>query len=72
MYNHTLHRKRKHFCFYYLQPFSTEAILKCRIKHCFKINDKLEIIMHKNADKLYFLTQCCLRSIWKTLCMMFL
>ena len=23
MYNHTLHRRKNHFCFYFLQAFST-------------------------------------------------
>ena len=40
MYDHTLHRGRKHFCCYCLQSFSTEEILKHHIKDCFKINDK--------------------------------
>ena len=32
--------RRKHFCHYCLQTFSTEEILKCHIKKSFKINCK--------------------------------
>ena len=32
MYDHTLHRGRKHFCRYCLQAFRTEEKLKCHIK----------------------------------------
>ena len=40
MYDHTLHRNRKHFCCYCSQAFSTEEILMRHIKDCFKINAK--------------------------------
>ena len=50
MYNHTLHRTKKHFCRYCLQAFSTEEILKCYIKDYFKINGKQNILMPKKAD----------------------
>ena len=40
MYNHTLHRRRKHFCRYCLQAFNSEKILKIHFEDCFKINDK--------------------------------
>ena len=40
MYDHKLHRGRKHFCRYPLQAFSKEEILKQCIKDCFKTNDK--------------------------------
>ena len=40
MYDHNLHRGRKHFCRYCLQAFSAEEILKSNIKDCFKINGK--------------------------------
>ena len=40
MYDHTLHRRRKPFCRYCLQAFSTEEMLKRHIKYCFKINGK--------------------------------
>ena len=45
MYDHTLHRGRKHFCRYCLHAFSTEEILKSHIKDCFKINGKQRIII---------------------------
>ena len=38
MYDHTLHRGRKHFCRYFLQVFITEELLKSHIKDCFEIN----------------------------------
>ena len=40
MYDHTLHRGRKHFCCYCLQAFSTAEILKSYVNHCFKISGK--------------------------------
>ena len=43
MYDHTLHLGRKYFCLNCLQVFSTEEILKCHIKDCFKINGKKRI-----------------------------
>ena len=54
MYNHTLHRRKKHFCCYYLQAFSTEEILKCHLKDCFKINGKKKIIMPKEDEYVKF------------------
>ena len=42
MYNDTLNGRRKIF-FCRLQAFSTQEILKCHIKECFKINDKQNI-----------------------------
>ena len=50
IYDHTLHRERKHFCSYCLQAFSTEEIIKPRINYCFKINDKQRIIVHKKVQ----------------------
>ena len=41
--------KKKHFCRYCLQAFSTEEILKHHIKDCFKINGKQRIIMPKKG-----------------------
>ena len=38
MYDHTLHRGRKHFCGYCLEAFSIDELLKCHIKDCFKIH----------------------------------
>ena len=37
MYDHKLHREKKHFCHYRLQAFRTAEKLKCHIKHCFKL-----------------------------------
>ena len=55
MYDHSLHRGRKHFCRYCLQAFSTEEILlKRHIKNCFKINGKRRIIMPKNGEYIKF------------------
>ena len=50
MYDHTLYRKRNHFCLYYLKVFSTEEILKSHIKDCLKINEKQRIIMPKKGE----------------------
>ena len=54
MYDHTLHRRRKDFCRYWLQAFSTEEILKLHIKDCFKINGKQRIIIPKKNKYLKF------------------
>ena len=43
MYDHTLHRGRKHFCRYFQQDFRTEEKLKCHIRDGFKTNGKLTI-----------------------------
>ena len=45
IYDHTLHCERKQLCHYCLQAFSTEKILKCHFKDCFKINSKQMIEM---------------------------
>ena len=37
IYDHSLHREKKHFCRYCLQALSAEKILKCHINNCFKI-----------------------------------
>ena len=50
MYDHTLHRGRKHFCHCFLQAFSTEEIWKCHITDCFKINGKQRIITLKKGE----------------------
>ena len=47
MYDHTLHRGRKHFCRYSLQAFSADEILKRSISGCLKINCKQIINMPK-------------------------
>ena len=52
MYDHALHRGRKHFCCYCLHAFITEEILKRHIKDCFKIDGKQRIIMLKKVNML--------------------
>ena len=52
--NHTLHHGRKHFCWYCLQAFSSEGILKSRIKDCCKINGKQRTIMLKKGEYVKF------------------
>ena len=52
MYDHLLHRGRKHFCCYCLHAFITEQILKRHIKDCFKINGKQTIKMPKKGNML--------------------
>ena len=54
MYDHTVHRERKHFCCYCLQAFSKEEVLKCHIKNCFKINSKQKILMLKKGEYVKF------------------
>ena len=54
MYDHTLHRGRKHFCRYCLQDFNVEKILKDRVKDFFKINGKQSIIMPKKDNYVKF------------------
>ena len=53
MYNHTLHRGRKHFYHYCLQAFRTAEKLKCQIKDCFKINGKQTVYMPKKGAYIY-------------------
>ena len=54
MYEHTLYQRRKNFCCYCMQAFSTEEILKCHTKNCFKINGKERIIMPKKCEYVKF------------------
>ena len=54
MYDHTLHCRRKRFCRYCLQAFSTEEILTSHIKDWFKINGKQRIIMSKKGEYVKF------------------
>ena len=54
MYDHSLHRRKKHFCRYYLHAFITEEILKCHIKDRFKINGKQTIKMPKKGEYFKF------------------
>ena len=59
MYYHKLYRRRKHFCRYCLQVFSTEEILERHIKDCLKVNGKQkdyngwksEYVKSKNHDR---------------------
>ena len=37
MFDHTLHRGRKHFCRYCLQGFSAKKLLKCQVKIALKL-----------------------------------
>ena len=50
MYDHTLHRRRNHFCRYCLQAFSIEEILKIHVKDCFTIISKQRIITPKKGE----------------------
>ena len=55
MYAHTLRHRKKHFCRYCLQAFSTDEILKSHIKDCyFNINGKPTIIMPKKGKYVKF------------------
>ena len=54
MYDHTLHRGRKHFCRYCFQAFRTPEKLKYHIKNCFKINGKETIKMPKTGEYIKF------------------
>ena len=53
MYDHTLHRERKHFCCYFLQAFSTEEILKrhINVKQRIIMPKKCEFVKFKNCEK---------------------
>ena len=49
MYDHTLHRGRKHFCRYCLQSFRTAEQLKCHIKEWYTmVNDILRCLKMMN------------------------
>ena len=50
MYDHTLHRGRKHFCRYCLQAEQS----KCYIKDCFKVNGKQTIKIPKKGEYVKF------------------
>ena len=66
MYDHSLYSERKHFCFYCLQAFSGEEILKRHIQDYFKINCKERIKMPKRVE--YFKFKDFERKIKSTLC----
>ena len=52
MYDHTLHRGRKHFCWYCLQAFSLEEILKSDTKDWIKINGKQRILINGDFESI--------------------
>ena len=54
MYEHSLHRGRKHFFHYCLHAFITEEILKRHIKDCFKVNGKQRIKVPKKSEYVKF------------------
>ena len=54
MYDHSLHRGRKHFCRYCLYSFITEEVLNRHIKDCFKIKGKQKIKMLKKGEYVKF------------------
>ena len=54
MYDHLLHRRRKHFCHYCLHTFIDKDILKRHIKNCFQINGKQAIKMPKKGEYVKF------------------
>ena len=60
VYDYTLNRERIHFCCYYWQTISTEKILKCYVKVCFKINGKQITMMPKKDEYVYDLCR-----VWK-------
>ena len=49
MYDHTLYRRRKHFCHYF---FLTKEILKCHMNGYFRINGKQRIKIPKRVNML--------------------
>ena len=53
VYDHSMLRKKKHFCCYCLHAFNTEEILKLHIKDWFKINRNLRILMPKKVNMLH-------------------
>ena len=50
VYDHPIHRGRKHFCHYFLHVFITEETLKRHIKVCFKVNGKQTTKMPKKGE----------------------
>ena len=54
MYDHSLHRRRKHFCHYCLYAFITEEVLQRHIKDCFKIDGKQTIKRPKKSENVKF------------------
>ena len=54
MYNQTKHKRRKHFCMYCLQGFSSERVLNNHIVDCIKINGEQAIKMPEPGSKITF------------------
>ena len=54
MYDYILHRKRRHFCCYYLEAFSAAEMLKNHVNDYFKISGKEMIKMSKKGDYVRF------------------
>ena len=54
MYDHSLHRGKKHFCRFWLYAFITQEILKRHIKDCLKIFGKQTIKMPKKREYVKF------------------
>ena len=52
IYDHILHRGRKHFFHHFLQAFRAKEILKRHFKDCFKVKGKQRIIMLKKGENL--------------------
>ena len=69
MYDHRLHRGRKHFCRYSLQAFSPKKVLKCHMNDCFKINGKQKIKMpDKGEYQKQIYKTCCLQYGYQLVC----
>ena len=49
MYDHSVHRGRKHFCHDSLHAFITEETLKRHMKDCLKIDGKKRVIIPKKG-----------------------
>ena len=52
MYNQSKHKKRKHFCMYCLQCFSSERILATHVNNCLTINGAQAINMPKQGENI--------------------
>ena len=52
IYDHTLHRGRKHFFRHSLQAFRAKEILERHFKDCFKVKGKQRTIMLKKGENL--------------------
>ena len=52
MYNQLKHKKRKHFCMYCLQCFSSERVLANHVNNCLTINGAQAINMPKQGENI--------------------